>query len=45
MLITAVAGMRLRGPGLFGLGQARLWMLLAVLVLILVITLVNRRNR
>ena len=35
-----------RGGGAFlGLGEARLWILLAVLVLILVITLLNRRNR
>ena len=45
MLLTAVAGWRTRGPVLFGLGGARLWILLAVLVLILVITLLNRRNR
>lgn len=35
---------RVRGPRLFGLGQARVWVLLAVLVLILVITLINRRR-
>ena len=35
---------RARGPRLFGFGQARLWVLLAVLVLILVIALVNNRR-
>jgi hypothetical protein len=36
---------RLRGPRLFGLGHgARLWILLAVLVVILLIALVQRRN-
>lgn len=33
------------GGRFFGLGEARLWLLVAVLVLILVIVLVNRRNR
>jgi hypothetical protein len=44
-LIAGLLEWRLRGPMLFGFGQARLWILLAILVLILVITLVNRRNR
>jgi len=35
---------RLRSPRMFGLGHARVWVLLAVLVLILVITLVNKRR-
>lgn len=35
---------RLRGPRFFGLGHARVWVLLAILVLILVITLVNKRR-
>ncbi len=44
MLLTIASGRRLRGPVLFGLGAARLWILLAILVLVLVITLVNRRK-
>lgn len=44
-MLLDVAGWRLGGRMFFGLGQARVWVLLAVLVLILVITLLNRRNR
>jgi hypothetical protein len=35
---------RLRGP-VFGFGHARLWLLLAVLVVILVVSWINNRNR
>ena len=35
---------RLRSPRMFGLGQARVWVLVAILVLILVITLINKRR-
>lgn len=47
MLLLADAFLRLRrlrGP-FFGLGHARIWLLLAVLVLILVVAWVNRSRR
>jgi hypothetical protein len=35
---------RLRGP-IFGFGHARIWLLLVVLVVILVVSWLNSRNR
>ena len=44
VVLLLVHGRRLRGP-LFGLGHARLWLLLIVLVLIIVAAWVSNRNR
>jgi len=44
-LVTLAALGRLRGPRLFGLGHgARLYVLLAVLVIVLLVAIVQRRN-
>ncbi len=45
LLVTLDVLERVRRPRLFGLGHGRVWVLLAVLVVILVIVLVQRRNR
>jgi hypothetical protein len=42
--LVLVHGRRLRGP-LFGLGHARVWLLLVVLVVILLAVWVGNRNR